>query len=720
MPTEQRVPDTARLVTIELDGTLSAAEGALLVRGDAHPFTLAGDWAGGGALVGSEPLVVAGSDEDPFALLDQQPTIGVRPLERPRLKGSDPLPVGGGWFGYLGYNLGARLERVPPPPPRHVPLPDFALAFYDHLLRLDASGRWWFEALWTNERADALNARLDLLRGRLAGGVRERPVWVGNFQPAPPGGAGHMSAIDECRERIAAGEIFQANLCLRLEAEWQGDPLDLFARTAGTLEPRHAGVIAGEWGAVCSLSPELFLRRSGREVVTEPIKGTAPRVLAEGREGSRADDTRAALAASVKDRAENVMIVDLMRNDLGRVCEYGSVEVTALNEPRPAPGVWHLVSTVRGTLRAEARDSDLLRASFPPGSVTGAPKIQAMRVIAELEAGGREAYTGAIGYASPVAGLELNVAIRTLELRGERIWMGAGGGIVADSVAEKELEECFVKARPVIAAAGARLIEEPRVTRIVPVPALIGQADRPDAALGVFETILVRGGVPVDMRAHLARLARSTATLYGAPLPADVDARVMAAAAGAPSQRLRLVAVPEAAADATEATHGRDARELRIEIDAEPLAAEPAPDAAVLAPVVLPGGLGAHKWRDRRLLDELAERVDAVPLIVDLDGDVLEAAYANVFIVEGTHLVTPPLDGRQLPGTVRARVLALHPAREERLTLDRIAAADELVLASSIRGIHPARLVDGEEPRFHLGARLRAALREDSLGVAAR
>ena len=204
-----------------------------------------------------------------------------------------------------------------------------------------------------------------------------------------------MSAIDECRERIAAGEIFQANLCLRLDADWKGDPLDLFARTAGTLEPRHAGVVAGPWGAVCSLSPELFLRRRGREVVTEPIKGTAPRVLAAGREGSRAEDARAALAASVKDRAENVMIVDLMRNDLGRVCEYGSIEVSALNEPRPAPGVWHLVSTVRGRLRPEAGDSDLLRASFPPGSVTGAPKIQAMRVIAELEAGGREAYTGA-------------------------------------------------------------------------------------------------------------------------------------------------------------------------------------------------------------------------------------------------------------------------------------------------------------------------------------
>src|ERR687898_24448 len=411
------VPARARLVRIELEGTASAAEGALLVRGDAHPFALAGDWADGGAIVGSEPVAVAEPEEDPFDLLDVQPDID------PGGEG-----VGGGWFGYLGYNLGARLEPVPPPPPRHVPLPDFALAFYDHVLRLDSKGRWWFEALWSDERANALHARLDVLRTRLAEGVRERPVWVGPFPPAPPGGAGHLAAIDECRERIAAGEIFQANLCLRLEAEWKGDPLDLFARTAGTLEPRQAGLVAGRWGAVCSLSPELFLRRRGREVMTEPIKGTAPRVLAAGREATRADDNRAALEASAKDRAENVMIVDLMRNDLGRVCEYGSVEVSALNEPRAAPGVWHLVSTVRGTLREDAADADLLRASFPPGSVTGAPKIQAMRVIAELEAGGREAYTGAVGFASPVAGLELNVAIRTLELRDERIWMGAGGG----------------------------------------------------------------------------------------------------------------------------------------------------------------------------------------------------------------------------------------------------------------------------------------------------
>src|SRR5215213_338110 len=528
------VPERARLVRIELDGDLSAAEGCLLVRGDERPFGLAGDWAGGGALVGSEPLLVAGADADPFALLDRQPAV--------EDAGDHAGAVGGGWFGFLGYNLGARLERGPPPPPRHVPLPDFTLAFYDHILRLDPHGRWWFEALWTDERDAELRARLELLRARLADGVRERPVWVGTFQPAPPGGAGHMTAIDECRERIAAGEIFQANLCLRLEAEWKGDPLDLFARTAGTLEPRHAGVVAGPWGAVCSLSPELFLRRRGRDVVSEPIKGTAPRVLAAAREGTRAEDHRAALAASEKDRAENVMIVDLMRNDLGRVCEYGSIEVTALNDPRPAPGVWHLVSSVRGTLRPDAGDSDLLRASFPPGSVTGAPKIQAMRVIAELEAGGREAYTGAVGYASPVAGLELNVAIRTLELRGERIWMGAGGGIVADSVPERELEECFVKARPVIAAAGTRLVEEERASRIVPVNALDGETDRPDAALGVFETILARGGTPVDGRAHLVRLERSVRELYGAELPEDLYARLLAAAAATPLQRIRVTA----------------------------------------------------------------------------------------------------------------------------------------------------------------------------------
>jgi para-aminobenzoate synthetase / 4-amino-4-deoxychorismate lyase len=665
------VPARARLVRVPLEGGPEAAEGALLVRDDDHPFALAGDWAGGGAVVGSEPLVVPSAEADPFALLDLQPVVEGDAGEAP------PEAVGGGWFGYLGYSLGATLEPVPPSPPRPVPLPRFALAFYDHLVRLDASGRWWFEALWSDERDAALRSRLEVLTERVADGVRERPVRVGAFAPVAPAASGHVAAVAECRERIAAGEIFQANLCLRLEGRWSGDPVDLFARAARTLEPRHAALVAGPWGAVCSLSPELFLRRRGRRVITEPIKGTAPRL--EGPE---------TLAASPKDRAENVMIVDLMRNDLGRVCEYGSVSVAELAEPRPAPGVWHLVSTVAGTLRPEVGDAELLRASFPPGSVTGAPKIQTMRVIAELEATAREAYTGAIGYASPLAGLELNVAIRTLETNGERIWLGAGGGIVADSDPEAELEECLVKARPVVEAAGGRLVGQVAVSGgargaarggPAPVFALAGGAARPDPARGVFSTMLVRDGAVVDLVAHLERLRHSLRELYGHDLPRGFDRRVSAAAQSHRRARLRIVC----------------AAETSPALELDPLPDAPATAQPVrLAPALLPGGLGAHKWLDRRLLGELERRLGAVPLLVDLDGDVLEAAHANVWIREGRTLVTPPLDGRLLPGTVRACLLADppagHTAREEPVTLERAIAADELLLSSSLRGLHAA------------------------------
>ena len=667
------VPPRARLVRVLLEGGPKAADGALLVRDDSRPFALAGDWAGGGALVGSEPLVVASDEEDPFALLDEQPEV----------EGAESEGVGGGWFGYLGYALGATLEPVPPAPPRPVPLPRFALAFYDHLLRLDASGRWWFEALWSDARETALRERLELLTERVAAGARERPVQVRTFQPVAPGAAGHVAAVAECRERIAAGEIFQANLCLRLEGRWSGEPVDLFARAARTLEPRHAALVAGPWGAVCSLSPELFLRRRGRRVVTEPIKGTAPRL-----------DGPETLTASAKDRAENVMIADLMRNDLGRVCEYGSVSVPELAEPRPAPGVWHLVSTVAGTLRPEVGDADLLRATFPPGSVTGAPKIQTMRVIAELEATAREAYTGAIGYASPVAGLELNVAIRTLEMRGERIWLGAGGGIVADSNPAAEFQECLVKARPVVEAAGGRLADERAPSaRTASVSALAGGAARPDAERGVFSTMLVRDGTAVDLPAHLERLRDSVLELYGWELPERLEQDVREAARPYPLARLRALAFPG---------------EPGVAVEAHPIGRID-PESVPLAPAVLPGGLGAHKWRDRRLLDELGRRLGAVPLLVDLDGQVLEAAHANVWIREGTTLVTPPLDGRILPGTVRARLLADPPAgqlaREEPITLERLAAADELLLTSSVRGVHQATLAAGIVSRLESGAR---------------
>jgi para-aminobenzoate synthetase / 4-amino-4-deoxychorismate lyase len=448
-------PTDAQLVREPLRSTLTAAEALEALSEERMAFALVGQWAGGGAIVGSEPLSVADEDDDPFALLDRLPAI-VEP-------GSvAPGAVGGGWFGWLGYRLGGRVERVPEGPPRPVPMPDFHLAYYDHLLRLDPDGQWWFEALATEPRSSELAARRQHL-GRL---LREGPAPP---QRAPVDGppalalsraaaAHHLAAVAACRERIAAGEIFQANLCVRLEAEFHGTAAQLLVRAMAEVPPVYAASFdTATHGSIASLSPELFLRRTGAELVTGPIKGTAPRDL----DPAVAAGQLARLRSSTKDAAEHVMIVDLMRNDLGRVCRYGSVVAPRLPTAEAHPGLWHLVSRVRGRLWPGVGNGDVLRATFPPGSVTGAPKVQALRVIAESELTGREVYTGAIGYASPVAGLELNVAIRTLELRNGRVWLGAGGGIVADSDPQHELEEALVKARSVAAAIGSSVAVAP-------------------------------------------------------------------------------------------------------------------------------------------------------------------------------------------------------------------------------------------------------------------
>jgi para-aminobenzoate synthetase/4-amino-4-deoxychorismate lyase len=383
-----------------------------------------------------------------------------------------------------------------------------------------------------------------------------------------------------------------------------------------------------------------------------------------------ADDAaaRAALVASAKDKAENVMIVDLMRNDLGRVCSYGTVRAEAEPVVEAHPGVWHLVSSVQGRLREGVRDADLLRATFPPGSVTGAPKVQALLVISELEGSARHAYTGAVGFASPVAGLELNVVIRTIEIAGGRAWIGAGGGIVADSDPDAEVREALDKARPLIAALGAELHAPPdprRRARALP-RALEGGLRRPDPALGVFDTIAVRERRPVALDAHLARLARSAAAVLGVALPGGLRDDVAAAAAGADLARLRIDVGPGG-----------------VEIAVLPAVA-PALEPVSLAPVALPGGLGEHKWRDRSLLDALTARLGAMPLLVDADGSVLEAAISNVWILEGGALVTPRADGRILPGVTRARLLAAGAGREDSVDLARLEAADAVLHSSSI------------------------------------
>jgi para-aminobenzoate synthetase component 1 len=258
--------------------------------------------------------------------------------------------------------------------------------------------------------------------------------------------AGYAAAIASVRDAIRRGDVYQVNLVQHLSAAFDGDPADLAAALA-PLRPLHPQPLVGDGWAVVSASPEVFLRRRGDQVWTLPIKGTRPTGREEGLRGAE------------KDGAEHMMIVDLERNDLSRVCEPGSVRWPELMAQRELAGVSHLVSTVEGRLRPGVGFAELLAATFPGGSVTGAPKIAALDVIAALEPVGRGAAMGAIGTVRPNGDLDLALTIRTFAVAAGRIHLWVGGGIVWDSVPEDEIEESWVKARPLCRAIGAPLEE---------------------------------------------------------------------------------------------------------------------------------------------------------------------------------------------------------------------------------------------------------------------
>lgn len=630
---------------------------------------LVGTWDGGHDLVAYDPDYVLRADEDPFAL-----------GTGPDTDGAADGTAAGTWVGWWGYPLGARLEDVGKAPPRPYPLPAADLARYDTVLRRGTDGAWWFESV--AEPAE-IERRWSELVALLEGpDPRPAPYALEPFVPVP-GVEAHREAVRRAIAHIHAGDLFQANICLRLESRLRGDPLEMFVAGVEALSPAYAAFVAGRMGTVVSLSPELYVRRVGDRVVSSPIKGTAP-----------ADSDPAALAASVKNRAENVMIVDLVRNDLGRVARTGTVKVTATAAPRAHTGVWHLVSDVEARLLPGASDADVLRASFPPGSVTGAPKVRAMQVIHALEATGREVYTGAIGYAGP-RGLEANVAIRTFELRGEQVWLGVGGGVVADSDPDDELQECFTKAAPLLKAVGGgrvaaeALAETAFRDRGLETPSPSGSGNSTNQRAGIFDTLLVRDGVPVDLDGHLARFVGAARAVYGIALDADAlavrVAETVTPLAGA--HRLRLTLDPRTGA---------------VDLAAAPAGAVPS-DPWVLRPVVLPGGLGAAKWCDRAVLDELPGApwtATRDPLLVDADGSVLETGRGNVFAVFDDGVHTPALDGRILPGVTRDVVLALLRARavpvyERRITLDELAGATELFVTNAIGRVRAVTEVEG-------------------------
>ncbi|HHP5492590.1 TPA: aminodeoxychorismate synthase component I [Aeromonas veronii] len=371
--------------------------------------------------------------EDPLDLLahTQQQLLGELDLC------ATHLPFIGGALGLFGYDLGRRFERLPVQAAADIAVPDMAVGIYDWaLLRNVATGDW--QLVHWGDKAGLTNrlAWLEQQQAKPAPTFALQGSWQSNMSRAEYG-----EKFARIQEYLAAGDCYQINLTQRFSAPYQGDEWQAYCLLATANKAPFSAFIRLPESALLSLSPERFLLLDGRHIETKPIKGTRPR------HPDPATDRQVAreLAQADKDRSENLMIVDLLRNDIGRVSRPGSVSVPHLFAVESFPAVHHLVSTIHGELDARWQGVDLLRACFPGGSITGAPKIRAMEIIEELEPQRRNAYCGSIGYLSQHGRMDTSICIRTLIAEAGRLHCWAGGGIIADSDADSEYQETYDK-----------------------------------------------------------------------------------------------------------------------------------------------------------------------------------------------------------------------------------------------------------------------------------
>ncbi|MCX9147521.1 aminodeoxychorismate synthase component I [Erythrobacter sp. WG] len=501
----------------------------------------------------------------------------------------------------------------------------------------------------------------------------EVPAWLGNRSDGPgtlgpmepqlsPGG--YAAAFAALNEAIHAGDIYQANLTYPLAGSFRGDPVGLYAALRDGARAGYGGLIFDGAHWLLSFSPELFCALNGAEAKVKPMKGTRPRMADAAADAAMAED----LASSQKDRAENLMIVDLMRNDLSRVAEAGSVRVDAPFAVESYPTVHQMVSTVRARLAEGQGAMDLVRALFPCGSITGAPKIRAMELLTEVERDARGPYCGAIGRIDPDGNAAFNVAIRTLRLtpiengQGTAV-LGIGSAIVADSEAMAERRECEVKAgflrraAPGLTAPACDLIEtmrfepetgiallEEHLARMKASAAVLGFAFDRHAVRNQIQALCFELDAPAKVRLLVARSGASA--LETAPLPEPREAP------------LRVAALP----------HPLDPSDWRL----------------------------AHKTSDRGFYEDAAGAARSFgadeALLVRADGLVTEGSYTNLF-AEGPDgvLLTPPTALGLLPGVLRASLIAQGKAREAELTLDDLAGG--FWLGNAVRGLVRAVLV---------------------------
>ena len=424
------------------------------------------------SFMGSDPFLVMRSRGREISLLspEGEKTVFGNPfdvlgelLREYRLDGNPTtLPFVGGAVGYLSYDLCHFIEKLPSTTVDDLQLPECYLAFYDAVIVFDhLEGRAYVAATGFPERGGSrkarAGARLEELRRLLAETPRPEDYEDEYFDQPVSGPVGlrsnfthegYIEAVETAREYIGAGDIFQVNLSQRFEADMPLPPYELHRRLRRINPAPFASYLNFDGVTVVSASPERFLRVRNDLVETRPIKGTRPR----GKDPMSDQALAQELVHSIKDRAEHVMIVDLERNDLGRVCRYGTVTVSELMALEKYATVFHLTSTVEGRLRPGKGVIDLLKATFPGGSITGAPKVRAMEIIDELEPTRRSVYTGSIGYLGFDGGLDLNIVIRTILVKEGRAYFQVGGAVIYDSDPEGEYVETLDKAKALIHA----------------------------------------------------------------------------------------------------------------------------------------------------------------------------------------------------------------------------------------------------------------------------
>lgn len=459
----------------------------------------------------------------------------------------------------------------------------------------------------------------------------------------------HCQAVERVRELIHAGDCYQVNLTLGLQGTAWGHPLALYRQLRAAQPVRYGALVRHGEGWLLSRSPELFVERRGETLTCKPMKGTAP-----------GDWDPADLVESAKDRAENVMIVDLIRNDLGRLAPPGGVQVERLFEAEAYPTLWQLTSTISAHPVA-AEVEAVFRALFPCGSVTGAPKIRAMEIIHALEDRPRGIYCGALGWIAPDGDFRFSVPIRTLTLdpRGQAR-LGVGSGVVFDSSPEKEWHECLLKAH--------------FVTDLAPPLELIETLRRESDPSAPYPLLA----------AHLERLGDS-ARWFGF----DWDPGVILAA---------LHRIPPSPTGAVERVRLSLRHDGHVEVAHAPLAELPEPQTVVLSPYRLDpaNALLRHKTSARHLYEAELARVTAQghfdALFCNTAGLLCEGARSNIFLRRGGELLTPAAEAGLLNGVLRRTLLAQGEAREARLTLADLAAAEEVYAGNALRGLIPVKL----------------------------